>query len=158
YAFPFGVTRLDENDNTVAPTPRLQILASRDEGAANLLLDALVLIPISSSVTEDSSRIMFTTFHYVGEPGGSEDKTAEWDGYRRRYVTYINGELGEYQAPRLMGGWPRAIPGARNVVTILQQCNPVDGDGNVLPDAVGASQEVYVSYMPRYLHIAPDGG
>jgi hypothetical protein len=155
FTFPFGATTPEVGEADTASTPYIYLRAARVSGAGSLHLDAFVLVPVDTAVTEQV-RTMVMQFADVGPEA---TQFAVLDGDNNRYALKAsNGTIQAAIPPRLFGGFPELVPGADNYVQLFHQTLVEDLPATVSGGAgLSTSANVTFTYYPRYLHLRPDG-
>lgn len=133
-----------------APTISLQ--AQRISGSGSLYLDAFLAVPIEVPDTVES-RTLFSEFPTIGI--GNSTGYGVFDGDSELVYGYNSIGFAESGfTAELNGSFPRAVPGASNVLHFLQQVNAAKPFfGNDTADSIAFTTSIIASYYPRWLWI-----
>lgn len=131
--------------------PIINLDVGRLSGTGSLRLDAIMLVPLATRDSKSAS-VLFTEFPGFGiEPGAGR---CVWDSDQSAVWGYNAGGYAAAMETWVQGRYPVAIPGATNVLTLLQQVNAVRPFfGEDASDSIAASTSVEVSYQPRWLYL-----
>lgn len=151
YHPPGGILTVEELDTYAGyalPTLNFDISAALLAGAASLRWDDMLLIPVEPSTDPDATRsavVEFATF----STGTPDSYIVDGELRSTRTIDTTPATVVVTDPSPLKGGWPRAVPGSDNLLHLLPRAN---NDDKALVSVVSAS------YLPRYLHLRPDGG
>lgn len=150
FTFPFGMQDPEVTDASLAAPPTVALDVARVAGTGTLDLDAFLLVPVDTAVTE---AVRTTAFNLLYS-GATE--TASLDAERRRFTLYdAAGNAMAQIPPQISGGYPQLVPGATNVLHLVRQTLNADV-ADTAADSITATEGVSFYYIPRYLHMRPD--
>lgn len=150
FTFPKGVDPVDALNGANA-IPDVALEVGRISGTGSAQMDCLLLVPIETPDTLLASTL-FAYFPIFGIDTGTA--YGVWDGDTERFWSVTSTGTAGSAPCEMEGSFPVAIPGASNVLTLLQQVNgakPFFNEDGV--DIISASTDVTVSYYPRWLWI-----
>lgn len=135
-----------------AYAPDVAIQAQRLSGSGSLHFDAIVLIPIKVAGTVET-RTIFAEFPVNGISTGAGFGVFDGELEALWGITSVAGATG-YKDLETTGQFPRAIPGAVNILHLLQQVNGAKPFfGQDTSDDITVDTVVTISYHPRWLWI-----
>lgn len=156
HSFPAHLT--DINLPTLNFVPDVALAVQRTagtDGTANL--DAFLLIPIDVKGVDGEARTLVSEFPAWGPQ--SDDAASHWDGDLEQFVRLNGfGVLDSGTQPLNRGQYPRALPGVKNVLHLLTQVRPGDGELDTVSnaDAISTTTTLTMSYHPRRLWIGEE--
>lgn len=148
FNFPRGSGQVPDDYSVTVSAPSIALQMARDSGSGSGRIDAFMLVPADIQGQYRSS-VMFSEFTRIGIDSGSG--TGIWDGDAETYWQLSQFGTLNTPMPVNMGGYPKLVPGATNVMHILQQVNgarPFFSEDAA--DVIAATSSVVVSYYPRY--------
>lgn len=144
FAIPAGLVDLPGiSGGSTSPYLTFEAGAGNLTTADDLLVDAFALAPVRLvNAYEEATSLQVDTTGYW--------ETLMLDGdYEVPYAMKADGTMAAAQGGvSLVGGWPEARPGVANTLAAFRT------DKNTISDSV----TVTVSYLPRWIWLAPDAG
>lgn len=152
FTFPRGHAA-PEGQNGTPSAPYIALGASRLSGTGQLRLDAFLLVPLDVEGGIEV-RTLFVEFPLLGIP--ASNGYAVFDGDTEAAWGFNGDGTAANMPTEMQGQFPIAVPGAANVLHLLQQVNGRQPGGGTNPDAsdaIGRTTAVTISYHPRWLWI-----
>lgn len=151
YSFPkYGPPPGENPGFATAPDIALQVGRLTDDVTGlGVNLDCLMLDPVDADDAADR-RALYSEFPIEGID--AEGGYGVWDAQLERFWSYNRYGVASPARAVSEGGWPIAVPGRANTLTVMQQVNGAEPlYGEVSPDLLYVSTELTISYQPQLL-------
>ncbi|UIU47059.1 hypothetical protein [Microcystis phage MinS1] len=151
YSFPkYGPPPGENPGFATAPDIALQVgRLAEDVTGTGVNLDCLMLIPVDADDAADR-RALYSEFPIEGID--AEGGYGVWDAQLERFWCYNRFGIASPARAVSQGGWPTAVPGRANTLTVMQQVNGAEPlYGEVSPDLLNVATELTISYQPQLL-------